>query len=99
MWGAYGNVGAVAYFTIFSLLPEWLGGGKDPSPAIIAQANTAFFQIMGIMAVFVAFFCWFILKEPEGSFAEYHEGEEDDLGLSPVAVMENDGSFDSVSRG
>ena len=99
MWGAYGNVGAVAYLTIFSLLPEWLGGGKDPSAAIIAQANTAFFQIMGIMAVIVAFLCWFILKEPEGSFAEHHEGEEEDLGLSPVAVMESNTSLDSVSRG
>ncbi|EAM50682.1 similar to Nitrate/nitrite transporter [Crocosphaera watsonii WH 8501] len=97
--GAYGNVGAVAYLTIFSLLPEWLGGGKDPSAAIIAQANTAFFQIMGIMAVIVAFLCWFILKEPEGSFAEHHEGEEEDLGLSPVAVMESNTSLDSVSRG
>ena len=74
--GAYGNVGAVAYLTIFSLLPEWLGGGKDPSPAIIAQSNTVFFQIMGIAALIVAFLCWFFLKEPKGSFAEHHEGEE-----------------------
>ena len=96
--GAYGNVGAVAYLTIFSLLPEWLGGGKDPSPAIIAQANTAFFQIMGIMAVIVAFLCWFILKEPEGSFAEHHEGEEDHE-LNPVPVMESDASVDSIARG
>ncbi len=75
--GAYGNVGAVAYLTIFSLLPEWLGGGKDPSPAIIAQSNMMFFQIMGIAALIVAFLCWFILKEPKGSFADHHEGEED----------------------
>ncbi|MGK7943076.1 MAG: MFS transporter, partial [Microcystaceae cyanobacterium] len=27
--GAYGNVGAVAYLTIFSLLPGWLGGGAN----------------------------------------------------------------------
>ncbi len=77
--GAYGNVGAVAYLTIFSLLPEWLGGGKDPSPAILAQANSIFFQIMGLAALIVAFLCFFLLKEPKGSFAEHHEGEDESL--------------------
>ena len=96
--GAYGNVGAVAYLTIFSLLPEWLGGGTNPSPAIIAQANTTFFQIMGTMAIVVAFLCWFILKEPEGSFAEHHEGEEEDHNLSPVGAMESNASVDSITR-
>lgn len=75
--GAYGNVGAVAYLTIFSLLPEWLGGGKEATPAVLAQANTMFFQMMGIAALIVAFLCWFFLKEPQGSFAEHHEGEEE----------------------
>ncbi|MGK7873094.1 MAG: MFS transporter [Xenococcaceae cyanobacterium] len=75
--GAYGNVGAVAYLTIFSLLPEWLSGGGEVTPAVIAQANTVFFQVMGICALIVAFFCWFFLKEPKGSFAEHHEGEEE----------------------
>lgn len=74
--GAYGNVGAVAYLTIFSLLPEWLSGGGEVTPEIIGQANTMFFQIMGVAALIVAFLCWFILKEPKGSFAEHHEGEE-----------------------
>ena len=77
--GAYGNVGAVAYLTIFSLLPEWLGGGAEPSPAIIAQANSIFFQIMGVAALIVSFLCFFILKEPKGSFSEHHEGEEENL--------------------
>ena len=77
--GAYGNVGAVAYLTIFSLLPEWLGGGADPSPAIIAQSNTVFFQMMGIAGLIVAFLCWFFLKEPKGSFSEHHEGEEEHI--------------------
>lgn len=77
--GAYGNVGAVAYLTIFSLLPEWLGGGKDPSPAIIAQANSVFFQMMGVAALIVASLCFFILKEPKGSFSEHHEGEDESL--------------------
>ncbi|MDJ0800370.1 MAG: MFS transporter [Calothrix sp. MO_167.B12] len=74
--GAYGNVGAVAYLTIFSLLPEWLSGKGEPTAATIAQANTIFFQIMGIAGLIVAFLCWFFLKEPKGSFAEHHEGEE-----------------------
>ncbi len=75
--GAYGNVGAVAYLTIFSLLPEWLSGGGEQTPAVIAQSNTVFFQMMGIAALIVAFLCWFFLKEPEGSFAEHHEGEDE----------------------
>ena len=75
--GAYGNVGAVAYLTIFSLLPEWLSGGGEVTGAVIAQANTVFFQVMGVCALIVAFLCWFLLKEPKGSFAEHHEGEEE----------------------
>lgn len=74
--GAYGNVGAVAYLTIFSLLPEWLSGEGEPTAATIAQANTIFFQIMGIAGLIVAFLCWFFLKEPKGSFAEHHEDED-----------------------
>ncbi|MEA5534618.1 MFS transporter [Crocosphaera sp. XPORK-15E] len=95
--GAYGNVGAVAYLTIFSLLPEWLGGGKDPSPAIIAQANTAFFQIMGIMAVIVAFLCLFVLKEPNGSFAEHHEGEAEGEEFHHEPILAP--SVDLIARG
>ena len=79
--GAYGNVGAVAYLTIFSLLPEWVSSGKfagfseAEKAAVIAQSNTAFFQVMGVAALIVAFLCFFILKEPKGSFSEHHEGE------------------------
>ncbi|NER99639.1 MAG: MFS transporter, partial [Symploca sp. SIO1B1] len=50
--GAYGNVGAVAYLTIFSLLPEGDVG------------NRIFFQVLGSAAMIVAFLCWFVLKEP-----------------------------------
>ena len=85
--GAYGNVGAVAYLTIFSLLPSWLGGGADPSPAIIAQANSIFFQVMGVAALIVASLCFFVLKEPKNSFAENHEGE---LESTPVPAMETE---------
>ncbi|ELR97607.1 MFS transporter [Gloeocapsa sp. PCC 73106] len=77
--GAYGNVGAVAFLTIFSLLPEWLSGGGEITPAVIGQANTIFFQMMGVVALIVAFLCWFVLKEPKGSFSEHHEGEEADI--------------------
>ena len=62
--GAYGNVGAVAYLTIFSLLPEGDLG------------NRIFFQTLGISALVVAFLCWFFMREPKGSFSEFHEGEE-----------------------
>ena len=73
--GAYGNVGAVTYLTIFSLLPMWMGGGGEPTPEVIAASNSAFFQILGVAGLIVAFFCFFFLKEPKGSFAELHEGE------------------------
>lgn len=61
--GAYGNVGAVVYLTMFSLLPAGDVG------------NRVFFEVLGVMALIVAFICVFYLKEPEGSFAEHHEGE------------------------
>ncbi len=62
--GAYGNVGAVAYLTLFSLLPEGDAG------------NQIFFQVLGIGGIIVAMLCFFILEEPSGSFADFHEGEE-----------------------
>ena len=63
--GAYGNVGAVAYLTLYSLLPDGDAG------------NIRFFQVLGIGAIIVAMLCFFILEEPKGSFAEHHEGEEE----------------------
>ena len=80
--GAYGNVGAVLYLNIFSLLPGWLGGGADPSPAIQAAANMRFFQIMGVAALVVSALCFVVLKEPKGSFAEAHHDEEHDVNPS-----------------
>ncbi|NJO47570.1 MAG: MFS transporter [Oscillatoriales cyanobacterium RM2_1_1] len=62
--GAYGNVGAVAYLTLFSLLPSGDVGNK------------IFFEVLGVTGMIVAFLCWFFLKEPKGSFADHHEGEE-----------------------
>lgn len=63
--GAYGNVGAVCYLTLYSLLPEG------------ALGNQIFFQTLGITSMIVAFLCVFFLREPKGSFAEFHEGEEE----------------------
>ncbi|AFY58603.1 nitrite extrusion protein, nitrite facilitator [Rivularia sp. PCC 7116] len=56
--GAYGNVGAVAYLTIYSLLPE--GGGGDQF----------FFQMLGVVALIVASLCAFFLKEPTEGHGE-----------------------------
>ena len=74
--GAYGNVGAVVYLTLFSFLPEG------------ATGNKIFFEVLGVTAMVVAFVCAFFLKEPEGSFAEHHEGEEE--VLKSVAVFAKD---------
>ncbi|WP_413163804.1 MFS transporter [Capilliphycus salinus ALCB114379] len=76
--GAYGNVGAVAYLTLFSLLPEGDVG------------NRIFFEVLGVASMIVACLCWFFLKEPKGSFAEHHEGEEEVQIISqePIFVSE-----------
>ena len=68
--GAFGNVGAVCYLTLYSLLPA--------GPA----ADRTFFQVLGVAGLIVASLCAFFLKEPKGSFAEFHEGEEE---LEPIA--------------
>lgn len=85
--GAYGNVGAVAYLTIFSLLPMWLGGGADPAPAILDRSNVIFFQLLGVTSLIVAFLCFFMLEEPKGSFADFHEGEDPNGAPSEPALV------------
>jgi MFS transporter, NNP family, nitrate/nitrite transporter len=50
--GAYGNVGAVAYLTLYSLLPQGVAGDK------------IFFQVLGVTAIVVACLNAFTLKEP-----------------------------------
>ncbi len=87
--GAYGNVGAVAYLTILLMLKESMIPGEGATPEAIAAgtaaANAAFFQVLGVMGLIVAFLCAFFLDEPKGSFAEAHEGEEaDDAEAQPV---------------
>jgi NNP family nitrate/nitrite transporter-like MFS transporter len=76
--GAYGNVGAVAYLTIYSLLPQGVVGDR------------IFFQILGTAGVMVAFLCFFFLREPKGSFSEFHEGEEAYVnGFKPAGMPED----------
>ncbi len=58
--GAYGNVGAVVYLTIYSLLPQG------------AASDRTFFQVLGVVALIVAFINAFFLKEPTGSHEEEH---------------------------
>jgi NNP family nitrate/nitrite transporter-like MFS transporter len=58
--GAFGNVGAVVYLTIYSLLPQG------------AASDRIFFQLLGVVALMVAFINAFFLKEPTASHEEEH---------------------------
>jgi NNP family nitrate/nitrite transporter-like MFS transporter len=58
--GAYGNVGAVVYLTIYSLLPQGVEGDR------------IFFQVLGVCGLIVASLNAFYLLEPTSS----HEEEE-----------------------
>ncbi|MEM1366587.1 MAG: MFS transporter [Cyanobacteria bacterium P01_H01_bin.15] len=76
--GAYGNVGAVAYLTTRLLLVDNATAAAGEGGAVnMAAVNASFFQVLGTTGVIVAILCIFFLKEPKGSFAELHEGEED----------------------
>jgi len=95
--GAYGNVGAIAYLTILLLLNQALvpaGDGVDPAvvAAGTARANAAFFQVLGVAGLVVAFLCAFFLDEPANSFAEAHADEE-----VPMAVPTTPSSSRVVS--
>lgn len=82
--GAYGNVGAVCYLTLYSLLPETAAG------------NTIFFQTLGVTALMVTFLCAFFLKEPKGSFAEFHEGEEQTSSSESIHSLADGGKPEIV---
>ncbi len=56
--GAYGNVGAVVYLTIYSLLPQGVAGDR------------LLFQMLGCVALVVAFCNAFTLKEVSGSHVD-----------------------------
>jgi len=84
--GAYGNVGAVAYLTallLFTDASSAASGGTPVMPVVYAQ----FFQLLGIAGLIVAFLCMFFLDEPQGSFADFHEGEDPAL-MPPVVLPE-----------
>ena len=53
----------------------WMGGSGEPTPEVTAASNSTVFQILRAPRLIVAFFCFFFLKEPKGSFAELPEGE------------------------
>lgn len=69
--GAYGNVGAVIYLTIYSLMPQG------------ADSDRAFFQMLGVIGLIVAFLNAFFLKEPTGSHDEEHV-EVDATAMMPA---------------
>lgn len=43
----------------------------------MSAVNSGFFQVLGVAGLIVAFLCAFFLDEPQGSFAEFHEGESE----------------------
>ena len=83
--GAYGNVGAVAYLTtrlLFTERSEALNGGE----AIMSNVDSAFFQVLGIAGLIVAFLCLFFMKEPKDSFAAHHMGDSEDLPVTEPSL-------------
>ncbi len=85
--GAYGNVGAIAYLTIRLLLVDISAGASAEGVANMGAVNTGFFQVLGVTGLIVAFFCIFFLEEPQGSFADFHEGEHSAMDVeAPPAV-------------
>ncbi len=75
--GAYGNVGAVAYLTLYSLLPQGVAGDR------------IFFQVLGVTAIIVACLNAFTLKEPASHDAHEEALEPVALGqLNAAPVYE-----------
>ena len=87
--GAYGNVGAVAYLTTRLLLTEG-SAAANGGEAVMSAVNSGFFQVLGVAGLIVAFLCIFFLKEPKGSFADFHEGETE---TTPIPTMETEINF------
>lgn len=71
--GAYGNVGAVIYLTLYSLLPQGVAGDR------------VFFQVLGVTALVVACLNAFTLQEPTHSHEEALEpATADQLNATPA---------------
>jgi MFS transporter, NNP family, nitrate/nitrite transporter len=60
----------VVYLTVYSLLPQGV------------ESDRIFFQMLGVVALMVAFLNAFFLKEPTGS----HDGEHEE---APILVTSN----------
>lgn len=76
--GAYGNVGAVAYLTALLLFTNASSAASGGTP-VMSVVYAQFFQLLGVAGLVVAFLCVFFLDEPQGSFADFHEGEDPDM--------------------
>lgn len=50
--------------------------------------NKIFFEVLGVIVMVVVFVCVFFLKELEGLFVEYYEGEEEVLKFVVVFVKD-----------
>ncbi|WP_204137317.1 MFS transporter [Halomicronema sp. CCY15110] len=85
--GAYGNVGAVAYLTMRLLFTD-ASAAATGGEAVMSTVNAQFFQLLGIAGLIVAFLCVFFLDEPQGSFAEFHEGEDPGMHPHPSVLPE-----------
>ena len=85
--GAYGNVGAVAYLSTRLLFVD-ASRAANGGEAVMSAVNSQFFQVLGTAGLIVAFLCVFFLKEPKGSFAEFHEGEEEFANAGQVTSGE-----------
>ena len=73
MVGAYGNVGAVCFLTVFSLF------------AVETAAKNFFLTISGCAVLCLA--ASFFLKEPKGSFADTHHDEVEPEGSTATGVI------------
>jgi NNP family nitrate/nitrite transporter-like MFS transporter len=82
--GAYGNVGAVAYLTTRLLFVD-ASSAVNGGDAVMSVVNAQFFQVLGTAGLVVAFLCVFFMEEPQGSFADFHEGE-DPVVAPPIPV-------------
>jgi NNP family nitrate/nitrite transporter-like MFS transporter len=85
--GAYGNVGAVAYLTTRLLFVD-ASATANGGEAVMSMVNSQFFQVLGTAGLIVAFLCVFFMEEPQGSFADFHEGEDPAVAPSVPASVE-----------
>jgi NNP family nitrate/nitrite transporter-like MFS transporter len=53
----------------------------------LTYGNRIFFQTLGVAVLVVAFLCAFFLKEPKGSFATHHEGEEVEIAAPSRPIV------------